>query len=82
MDPPILGRHKAWKESEPQKPGSDLEMGAGGPRRKTSGVGMGIHTVLLVQEGSSVWCLRLRSEFGLTSEFGMLVQRLHVLGGR
>lgn len=50
MDPPILGRYEEWEESEHQKPGSDLEMGVGGPCGKSSGVGVGIHTVLLVQE--------------------------------
>lgn len=50
MDPPILGRHEEWEESEPQKPGSDLEMGVGCPRGKNSDVGVGNHTVLLVQE--------------------------------
>lgn len=27
MDPPILGRHKEWEESETQKPRCDLELG-------------------------------------------------------
>lgn len=50
MDPPILGRHKEWEESETQKPRSDLELGTGGLHEKSSGVGVGIHTVLLIQE--------------------------------
>lgn len=29
MAPAVLGRHREWKESEPQKPGSDLEIGLG-----------------------------------------------------
>lgn len=51
---------------------------------------VGTHTVLLVQEeetsdrgnqGSGRYP-GLGLEFGLTSEFGMLVQRLHAAGGR
>lgn len=49
MDPPILGDMKSGRSQGLRSQGLTRRWG-GGPCGKSSGVGVGIHTVLLVQE--------------------------------
>ena len=41
MDPPILGRHEKWEESEPQEARVQQELSRRGPTRKVLGYGGG-----------------------------------------
>ena len=41
MDPPILGRHEKWEESEPQEARVRQELSRRGPMRKVLGYGGG-----------------------------------------